>query len=222
MSKLIRKDHVDDGYEPWQVPEVAGVLVGRNAEEEDARHPHAHLTAQEIEEIQEQARKEAFEQGYREGIQAGQQEIRRQVQRLEQLLVALHRPFEELDETVERQLSQLAMMVARHLVRRELRADPGQVIAVVREALAVLPVTTRTIRLHLHPEDAQLVREAFSLNEQEAQIQVLDDPVQSRGGCRVQTESSQIDATVETRLNAIIAQVLGGERREDQPEEGQE
>jgi flagellar assembly protein FliH len=88
-------------------------------------------------------------------------------------------------------------------------------VAVVREALAALPITSRSVRLHLHPEDAQLVRQAFSLNEQEAHIQVLDDPVQSRGGCRVQTDNSQIDATVETRLNALIARVLGGEREED-------
>ena len=60
------------------------------------------------------------------------------------------------------------------------------------------------------------MREAFAINENEAQIQILDDPVQARGGCKVQTETSQIDASVETRLNAIIAQVLGGEREEDQ------
>jgi flagellar assembly protein FliH len=129
--------------------------------------------------------------------------------------VALQQPFAELDAAVEEQVSQLAMLVARHLVRRELKADPGQVVAVVREALAALPITSRSVRLHLHPEDAQLVRQAFSLNEQEAHIQVLDDPVQSRGGCRVQTDNSQIDATVETRLNALIARVLGGEREED-------
>lgn len=218
MSKLIRKEHAGDDYQPWQLPEVAGVLAGRSADEEQAHHTRTQLTAQQIEEIQEQARKEAFEQGYRDGMQSAQQEILKQVQRLEQLLIALHKPFEELDEAVEQQVSQLAMMVARHLVRRELKTDPGQVIAVVRESLAVLPVSSRTVRLYLHPEDASLVREAFSLNEQDAQIQVLDDPVQGRGGCRVQTENSQIDASVETRLNAVIAQVLGGERQEDQQE----
>jgi flagellar assembly protein FliH len=212
MSKLIRKDHVEEAYQAWRLPEVAGVRVGRSAaEERAARERPVAMNAAQL----EQARQEAYAKGREEGIRAGQQEIRKQVQRLELLLVALQQPFAELDAAVEEQVSQLAMLVARHLVRRELKADPGQVVAVVREALAALPITSRSVRLHLHPEDAQLVRQAFSLNEQEAHIQVLDDPVQSRGGCRVQTDNSQIDATVETRLNALIARVLGGEREED-------
>ncbi|MCW9058331.1 MAG: flagellar assembly protein FliH [Gammaproteobacteria bacterium] len=213
MSKLIRSEDVEAAYQAWRVPEVAGVRAGRGAHEERSRtnRPAAPMSAAQI----EQARKEGYAQGHEEGLRAGQQEIHRQVQRLEQLLVALRQPFAELDAAVEEQLSQLAMLVARHLVRRELKADPGQVVAVVREALAALPITSRMVRLHLHPEDATLVREAFSLNEEEAHIQVLDDPVQSRGGCRVQTDNSQIDASVETRLNALIAQVLGGEREED-------
>jgi flagellar assembly protein FliH len=216
MSKLIPKDRLDEVYQAWRVPEVAGMRVGQNAGEErpGAARPAVSMSAAQI----EQARKDGYAQGREEGLLAGQQDIRKQVQRLEQLLVALQQPFAELDAAVEEQVSQLAMLVARHLVRRELKADPGQVIAVVREALAALPITSRTVRLHLHPEDAQLVRAAFSLNEQEAHIQVLDDPVQSRGGCRVQTDNSQIDASVETRLNALIAQVLGGEREEDEAE----
>ena len=222
MSRLIRKEGEAGAYEAWQVPEVTGVLVGRGPEEEKAHHAKTQLTAKQIEEIQEQARLEAAEQGYQEGYQQGleaaQSRIDEQVRHLQQVMSALHQPFDELDEQVEEQLSQLAMIVARHLIRRELRTDPGQVIAVVREALAALPISSRGVRLHLHPEDAQLLRDAFSMNEQEAAIQILDDPLLSRGGCRVETETSQIDATVESRLNALIAQIMGGERQEDEQE----
>ena len=138
---------------------------------------------------------------------------------LEQLLGAFANPFEELDEGVEQQLAQLAMLVARQLVRRELKTDPGQVIAVVRAALAELPLASRDIRLALHPDDIGLVREALSMGEDEQRIRIVEDPVQSRGGCRVETDTSQIDASVESRLNAIIAQVLGGERQTDTRDE---
>jgi flagellar assembly protein FliH len=219
LSKVISKDALGElSYEAWQVPEVQGVLVGRKPEEEEAHRTRTALTAQQLEEIQEQARKEAFEQGYQDGLRAGAEEIRARVQRLEQLLGTLARPFEELDAAVEQQLCRLAMLVAGHLVRRELKTDPGQVIATVREGLAALPVSSRDIRVLLHPEDAQLVRDAFALSEGDGRIEIVDDPVQSRGGCRIQTEFSQIDATVETRLNAIIAQVLGGERDGDESE----
>jgi flagellar assembly protein FliH len=89
------------------------------------------------------------------------------------------------------------------------------VIAVVREALAALPLAARDIRLALHPEDAAMIQEALSLNQRDDVIQIVEDPVQSRGGCRVVSEASQIDATVESRLNAVIAGVLGGQRSTD-------
>jgi flagellar assembly protein FliH len=173
------------------------------------------MTARQLEEIQERARAEGFEQGLKEGREAGQQEFVVQIQMLEKMLGGLERPFEELDNCVEQQLAQLAMLVARQLVRRELATEPEQVIAVVREALAALPVAARDIRLALHPEDVALIRQALSMQEADQTMQIVEDPVQSRGGCRVYTDVSQIDATVESRLNAVIAKVLGGQRSSD-------
>lgn len=204
MSRVIRADELKD-CESWHVPEVGAAG--------DAQRP---MTARQLEQIQEQARREGYEQGLKEGREAGASEFVERVQRLETLTAALDRPFAELDEVIEQQLAQLAMIVARQLVRRELRSEPEQVIGVVRDALAALPLAARNVRLSLHPEDARLVREALSLQQGEASIQVVEDPVQSRGGCRVLTESSQIDATVESRLNAIIANTLGGLRQSDE------
>lgn len=173
------------------------------------------ITARELEEIHKQARQEGFEQGLKQGRDSGREEF---VQRLELLDNAMHklaRPFEELDESVEQQLAQLAMLVARQLVRRELKADPAQVIGVVREALAALPVGARDVRLAVSPEDAAMIREVLSLHESDHAIRLVEDPVQSRGGCRVVTDTSQIDATVESRLNAVIANTLGGLRSSD-------
>ena len=50
---------------------------------------------------------------------------------LAKLLDNLTRPIEELDEAVEEQLLQLTISVARQLVRRELKTDPGEIIAII-------------------------------------------------------------------------------------------
>ncbi len=206
MSRVIRADELKD-CESWHVPEVGAAG--------EAQRP---MTARQLEEIQEQARREGYERGLTEGREAGAAEFVEHVQRLQELITALDQPFQELDESVEQQLAQLAMIVARQLIRRELRSEPEQVIGVVRDALAALPLAARNVRLSLHPEDAALVRDALSLQQGDASIQVVEDPVQTRGGCRVLTESSQIDATVESRLNAIIANTLGGLRSSDESE----
>jgi len=204
LSKVIRSEDIAD-CQAWQVPEV------RSASEA-GRRP---MTARELEEIHNQARREGFEEGLSQGRDAARKEFMQRLQLLDTAMQKLARPFEEMDESVEQQLAQLAMLVARQLVRRELKADPGQVVAVVREALAALPVGARDVRLALNPEDAAMIRELLSLQEGDHAIRVVEDPVQSRGGCRVLTETSQIDATVESRLSAVIANTLGGLRSTD-------
>ena len=81
-----------------------------------------------------------------------------EAERLRAILATLAKPLDTLDAEVEEELAILALTVARHLVRRELRTDPGQIIAVLRSALAALPGNERDVRVHLHPEDAALVR----------------------------------------------------------------
>ena len=206
MSRIIRSEDLD-GCRAWHVPEVQA-----------AGEPDLPMTARQLEQLHSQAREDGYRQGVEEGRQAGLSELKDRVQLLDQLLGCLSRPFEQLDDAVENQLARLAMMVARQLVRRELRVDSQEVVGVVREALAALPLAARDIRVALNPEDVPLVREALSLHDSGQNIQIVDDPVQSRGGCRVITESSQIDATVESRLNAVIADVLGGSRGSDMAE----
>ena len=128
---------------------------------------------------------------------------------------ALALPFEALDQEVEEKLVALSMAVARHLVRREFRTDREQIVAVVREAVTALPESGRSVQLYLHPEDAALVRELVPVPEGENPWTIFEDPTITRGGCRVTTDISRVDATLEARLNAVIASSMGGDREQD-------
>ncbi len=190
----------------WTVPQVEGPVVGQRR--------IADLNLLE---------REAWDQGLAAGRAAGRaqalteqelltQELRARVQRLEGVLKLLSRPLAELDELVLRQLATLAGAIARQLVRRELRTQPEQIVAVIRETVALLPAAARDVRIHLHPEDAALVRERLVEPAAERAWTLVEDPVITRGGCRISSENSSIDAQVETRLGAAIAAVLGDER----------
>jgi flagellar assembly protein FliH len=203
LSKVICGNQID-ACQSWRAPEVG-----------HGDSPQGLLTAGQMETLHDQARQEGFKQGLQEGRAAGEQQIKDQLAQLSALFQALQAPFAELDETVEAQLVELSLIVARQLIRRELKTEPEQVIAVVREAMAALPVTSQDLKLILHPDDIEMVRDALSMHEESQNINIVSDPIQTRGGCRILTESSQIDATVESRINAIIANVLGGERRAD-------
>lgn len=194
----------------WDLPQVSGTPV-------QARR--AGKTVAEIEEVEQRAYEEAYARGLEAGRAAGKAEyddaiarVHAQVARLEQALDSLAEPLKDVDAQVESDLTHLALAVARQLVRRELRIDPAQVIAIIRETMALLPTAARDVRVHLHPEDAAVVRERLAATATERAWTVVEDPVMTRGGCRVTTEHAHIDARLETRINAVIATILGDER----------
>ncbi len=162
--------------------------------------------------LQAEAYKEAFEQGLAEGREAGRGEIRAQVEKLAGMFYDLAKPFEALDAEVERELLALAMALARQIVRRELKTDPTQIIGIIRDAIAALPVAAREVRVHLHPEDAAVVRQNLAPTESERAWAIVEDPVMARGGCQITTATSRIDARLETRLAAILSDLMGTER----------
>ncbi len=208
MSKVISSEELGV-YHRLQLPDV-GANPGA-----DPGHGGGVITVEELHQIQRQAYEEAYAQGREEGRAEGRGEIDGQALQLKGILDQLSKPLDEVDDRVLEELVQLAVAVARHMVRRELRADPGQVVAIVREALEQLPIASTDIRLHLHPEDAALIRETLPLRDGETRWHIVESPVMSRGGCRVETGISQIDATVETRFSAIVAALMGGEREDD-------
>lgn len=211
MSKVIPGDSIIES-KPWTPPVVDKDSKGKVP---DRPHGNKLLTARQIEEVQQQAYEESYEKGYKEGLAAGKLEINKTVQHLNAVVNALSKPFEELDEKVEEELVILVIAIAKQLIRRELKSDPGQVIGVVRECTSSLPVASQNIRLFLHPDDAAIIREELAPAEGEPAWKIVEEPTMARGGCRVVTDTSHVDASVETRLNSIITRFLGGERQED-------
>ncbi len=223
-SKLIAKESLT-AYERWELPNVgepdAPEPPQPTAEEIDAAELRELLSAERLEEIRREAQKEGFEQGVeqgfeqgrREGMQAGQTEVAAQAQRLGQILTAMAEPLNDVNERVEDELVQLALAVARQVMRRELASDPAQVIAVVREAVGALPSHAERIQVFLHPEDAALVREHIAGTD--TPWRIAEEPALTRGGCRITSENSRIDATLESRVAEVMEKLMGG--ADDQP-----
>ena len=196
--------------ERWRLPEVEGPIIGRSHEERSAAGSG---------EAARVAQKEAETRGYEAGMARARAETSRQlaaleerVKRIDAVLHLLARPLEQLDAEMEGDLAQLALAVGKQLARRELRIEPAQVIAILRESLALLPAAAREVRVHLHPEDAATVREHLTAPANERAWTIVEDPTLSRGGCVVHSQSSRIDARLESRIAAVAASTLGDER----------
>jgi len=211
----------------WSMPDVSGADAKESETVELEDEPTPILTVDEIEAMQKQAYDEAFAQGKMHGFQQGFDEgskkgyednlhlLQSQAATLVSLLESLSEPFKHLDEEVEKELVKLSIAIATQMIRREIKLDPGQIVAVIRESINVLPLASQKISLKLHPEDAELVRSALALDEMSPSWTIIEDPLITRGGCEVNTDISHVNATVEHRLAAVIATLLGGERESD-------
>lgn len=183
--------------------------------------PAPTLTVEEIEAIQKQAHAEGFALGKQEGFQAGFVEgskkgyeenvhvIEVRTAQLVSLLESLSHPFKLLDEQVEQTLADLSVKIAKQILHREIELDSGQVIAAVKAAVAALPMASQKVTLYLHPEDAELVRFNLGLDETPSTWVIVEDASLTRGGCKVDTEVSHIDATIENRLDAVLETLFG-------------
>ncbi|MEO8314469.1 MAG: FliH/SctL family protein [Pseudomonadota bacterium] len=199
----------DIAVQPWNAPAIgggAGAVRGlRSPQDMQGGERRVWQEA-------ETAGRAAGLEAARAEIEANKQKLDDTARKLETVLQALSRPLAQLDDTVHSQIAMLATALARALLRRELRTEPSQIIGIVRDTVALLPASARGVRVTLHPEDATLMRERLSVAGPEQAWSIVDDPVLSRGDCRVQTDYAQIDARIETRLNEALAMLLGDDR----------
>lgn len=208
MSKLI---DCDDTVRAWSLPEIQDESCNTTG----ASSNNKQVLEADLNKIRKQAYQEGFNKGRQDGRASGQQQVDEVIQSLVSVLNALAVPLQQTDAGLETELVNLAVSIAKQIVRRELKTDHGQVIAVVREALSILPSSAQNIRVYLSPEDAKFVRQVIPQNAGERHWEVVDDPVLSNGSCRVETDAAVVDASFESRIAAIAAEILGSERTDE-------
>lgn len=101
----------------------------------------------------------------------------------------------------EENLAALAVVVAQHIVEREVTIDPTIVRDLVRRALAEFPLD-QVIIVRLHPDDittcgGMLTPDAAGRMQD---VRWIADPTLHRGGCLVEGRERVIDGRVDTSL----------------------
>lgn len=212
QADVLSEEELEQAYERWEAPHMVSVS-------DVEQGSHTLLTVAEIETLHKEAQQEGFKEGYEEGHQAGHEvglaaaklEIDALKQHWQYLIDHLATPLEMLDETVENDLLKLSISLARQLVGAELTQQPEHILLVMRSALAALPINDRKLKVFLNPLDIELVKAGLSLDHEETRWQWIEDPLLARGGVRLETADTTVDATVEARLAKLIDKMLGGE-----------
>ena len=176
------------------------------------------LTLDELEAIRQEAYNEGFSTGEKDGFHAGQLKARQEAEvaltpklaSLERLMSQLLDPIADQDRNLEHAMVTLVSQLAREVIQRDLLIDSSQIRQVLREALKLLPMGADNVRIHINPQDFELVKALRERHEESWRI--LEDADLLPGGCRIETEHSRIDASVETRLDQAIKQLFEQQR----------
>ena len=164
--------------------------------------------AQGLQEGREQGYAEGRAQGYADGAEAGQMEAAAEVQHMRAIAATFNEAVVQADETISADVLELALRLARGMVRTAFDVRPELIIPIVREAIAYLPVLQQPATLVLHPEDALIVRGGMADELNKGGWRVIEDASMARGGCKVETASNQIDAQAQARWQRLT-QALG-------------
>lgn len=163
------------------------------------------IANQAYEDVKENAHKEGFKQGHEEGyaagLEAGKDAVSAQANGLKAAIDNVFHYLAGQDDEVEQALVNVATCIASSVLRRELTIEPSSIAAVVREAVAELPMNAGNITVYLSEQDHQLLSDASEIPEQ-WQLQI--DRTLSAGGCRVRTEHSVVDYTLEDQFQQSV------------------
>lgn len=220
-SDLIRARDVG-GFDVWSlpsfdphVPEPEPAPVEELPEMEEVPLEEVQpLTLEEVESIRQEAYNEGFAIGEKEGFHSTTIKVRQEadvaltakLRALESLMLNLFEPIAEQDTQIEKSLVGLVQHITRQVIQRELAIDSSQIEHVMREALKLLPLGVGNVRLYINPQDFELVKALRERHEESWRI--VEDEALLPGGCRVETEHSRIDATIETRISQVMAKLF--------------
>ncbi len=209
-------------YSSWQVPSInAEGKVFRQVRDDNSSKNHKSdelIVAEELQALKDKAYNEGFEKGRHQGLASAEKDITEQTNLVNQLLTELANPIQQCGEQTQQELLELCLALSRQIVRREIKQDPTQLIAIIREALKLLPIGSTNIRIVLHPEDAAILRKVLSINKDspDSRWQLVEEPSMARGGCTLKTDNSTVDASVDRQIAVLFNRMVGSERtRED-------
>lgn len=160
------------------------------------------LTAPVSAELLQSSYDEGFSRGFAQGKAALQNAS---VKELETIVLALTKASERAKNSdLEQELVAMVVDIARLVIRREVSLEPEIMHAVVTAGLEQVAASSASQCVYLHPVDANIVREQLPAD---VVVRVLDDPSLARGGCRIESGSSEVSAGIEDWLSSVSLQL---------------
>jgi flagellar assembly protein FliH len=193
-------------YESLDVVELAPLLILQAAQEK------AHDILVEATAEANKIRKQTLQESASEGREDAKRDILPALIALADAGQSLIVFEEQLVSRYTPQIVELALEIAEKIIAKAAEEDP-EIVASVLERAKQEVVDAKQLRIWLHPADYQVLNELrpdlLKMGEEGGRtIEVMASEEIARGGCRLETESGMVDATVPIQIDEIRRQLL--------------
>ncbi|MDB5989717.1 MAG: flagellar assembly protein FliH [Herbaspirillum sp.] len=175
------------------------------------------VTEEELAAIRAQAHEEAYAAGLKQGhdagyaagarsaFEVGMQDNTVVLQQLREIAVSFATEVAASGETIAPQLLDLALDIAKAMLKTALPIRPELVLPIVSATMHALPGLQLPATLSLHPDDAELVRKHIGEDLSANGWLIAANEDIERGSCRVDNAANLIDGSSATRWRRIAA-----------------
>lgn len=154
----------------------------------------------------EQRAQESWQQGFRDGEMTARQnfegETRAALEKLAATIAEIAGLRSGTIQRAEADTVRLAIEIARRVLHRELTVDSSALEALIKAALEKLR-QQEVYRVRVHPGEEKLMRSCLDQARAGQAIEIVGDPLQSRGGALFESSRGALDASVDTQLREI-------------------
>jgi flagellar assembly protein FliH len=173
-------------------------------------------TQEPSEERLDEIRQQAYNEGFAHGHATGGQEVREALElplrqsaeetavRMGELLHGMTDQLLASEQSISRQLLELACDLARQIVRQELTVNTSSLRPVIGEALELITDDGLPTTVRMNPQDLAVMQSALQETLGENAPEFVSDPAITPGGCVLQSASTSVDATIEKRWSRTI------------------
>ena len=165
-----------------------------------------HKQSSSIAEIEAQAFQKGYAEGEKAALDSQRVEVAAAVQSMRQAIVEIQSVRQEIYHSIEREVVELALSIARKVVCQEIKINPDAVVCVAREALSQVDVPGK-IKIRLNPDDLEFITSSQGqisefLKEMDNVTVEAEQGITS-GGCLIETNLGEIDARIEKQFQVV-------------------
>ena len=191
LSEIIPKERLS-AWERWELASLAAA---------PAKNDAAAVAADAL--AAERAR--AMAEGQATGYAQGRAQAATEQAQLAALVRSLTACVADHEQRLVDEVLDLALVIARQMVGEALAVKREFLLPIVSAALRQLPQNTQRVEIFVNPADLAVVSEHVAGEPLSDRCRFVAHSTIAPGGCRIETEQCEVDATVGSRWKRLLA-----------------